>query len=121
LNERFYGNWHAKNKDQVREKFGLALVDSIRRDYSARPPGGESLEDTTERVFEYFHETIEPELAAGKTLLLVAHGSPLRILANKLDGLPAEQSPAFEIANGDVLIYRCEDRENYRREDVSVG
>ena len=50
LNERFYGNWQSKNKAQTAAKYGDAAVHAVRRGYSARPPGGESLEDTTDRV-----------------------------------------------------------------------
>jgi 2,3-bisphosphoglycerate-dependent phosphoglycerate mutase len=116
LNERFYGNWQAKNKDQTVAKYGQDAVHAVRRGYSARPPGGESLEDTTERVMEYFEETIEPELRAGKTILIAAHGNSLRALAKKLEDLTNEQVPTFEIANGEVLIYRCDSGDTYVRE-----
>ena len=66
LNERFYGNWQGKNKKQMAEKYGEEAIHAVRRGYAARPPGGESLEDTTERVMEYFDEVIEPELAEGQ-------------------------------------------------------
>jgi len=52
LNERFYGNWQSKNKAQMAEKYGEAAIQAVRRGYSDRPPGGESLADTTERVME---------------------------------------------------------------------
>jgi 2,3-bisphosphoglycerate-dependent phosphoglycerate mutase len=116
LNERFYGNWQGKNKDQTVAKYGQEAVHSVRRGYAARPPGGESLEDTTERVMEYFEETIEPELLTGKTLLIAAHGNSLRALAKKLENLTDEQVPTFEIANGEVLIYRCDSSDIYIRE-----
>ena len=116
LNERFYGLWQGKNKAQTAAKYGDDAVHAVRRGYSARPPGGESLEDTTERVMEYFEETMEPELAAGKTLLVAAHGNSLRALAKKLEGLDETQVPSFEIANGEVLVYKYEDGEKYTRE-----
>lgn len=116
LNERFYGNWQGKNKDQTVAKYGQEVVHSVRRGYSARPPGGESLEDTTERVMEYFEETIEPELLSGKTILIAAHGNSLRALAKKLENLTDEQVPTFEIANGEVLVYRCESNDTYTHE-----
>lgn len=70
LNERYYGAWQGKNKAQTAEKFGDDAVHAVRRGYSPRPPGGESLEDTCDRVLPYFEATIEPELAAGKTSTL---------------------------------------------------
>lgn len=108
LNERFYGAWQGKNKDQTRAAFGADAVQAVRRGYSARPPGGESLQDTTERVLPYFEETMEPELGKGMTLLVAAHGNSLRALAKKLLKLSDEEVPNFEIGNGEVLVFRRE-------------
>ena len=116
LNERFYGNWQSKNKAQTAAKYGEEAVHAVRRGYAARPPGGESLADTTERVMPYFEETIEPELAKGMTILIAAHGNSLRALAKKLENLSEEQVPGFEIANGEVLVYRYEPDGSYVRE-----
>lgn len=117
LNERYYGNWQSKNKKQTAAKYGEDAVHAVRRGYSARPPGGESLEDTTERVLPYFEETIEPELKQGMTILIAAHGNSLRALAKKLEKLSNEVVPGFEIANGELLAYRFESDDNYVRED----
>lgn len=116
LNERFYGNWQGKNKDQTVEKYGKESVQSVRRGYAARPPGGESLQDTTERVLPYFAETIEPELAQGMTILIAAHGNSLRALVKKLDNLSDEEVPHVEIANGELLVFRRNDDGSYTRE-----
>ena len=116
LNERFYGNWQGKNKAQTMEKYGNEAVQSVRRGYAARPPGGESLQDTTERVLPYFEEVIEPELAGGMTLLMAAHGNSLRALVKKLDNLTDEEVPHVEIANGELLVFRREADGSYVRE-----
>jgi len=116
LNERFYGNWQGKNKKETAAKYGDDAVHAVRRGYSTRPPGGESLEDTTERVLPYFDETIEPELAQGKTILIAAHGNSLRALVKKLDNLSDEVVPGVEIANGEVIRYRRNADGSYTRE-----
>lgn len=108
LNERFYGNWQSKNKAQMAEKYGDQAIADVRRGFAARPPGGESLQDTTERVLPFFEEMIEPELARGMTILLAAHGNSLRALVKKLDSLSNEAVPKVEIANGELLVYRRE-------------
>jgi 2,3-bisphosphoglycerate-dependent phosphoglycerate mutase len=119
LNERFYGNWQSKNKKQTADKYGEDAVHAVRRGYAARPPGGESLEDTCERVLPYFEETIEPEIAKGMTVLIAAHGNSLRALAKKLEKLSDEAVPGFEIANGEVLVYRYEGGEYVRERDAA--
>lgn len=116
LNERFYGAWQGKDKTQTAAKYGEEAVHAVRRGYSARPPAGESLEDTLERVMPYFDETIEPELEKGLTILIAAHGNSLRALAKKLENLSDEDVPKFEVANGELLIYRYEGGGNYTRE-----
>lgn len=116
LNERFYGNWQGKDKKETAAKYGDEAVHQVRRGYATRPPGGESLEDTTERVLPYFDEVIEPELAAGKTILLAAHGNSLRALVKKLDNLSDEVVPGVEIANGEVIVFRREADGSYVRE-----
>lgn len=109
LNERFYGLWQGRNKKEMAEKYGDDAIHAVRRGFAARPPGGESLEDTTERVLPYFEETLEPELAAGQTLLVAAHGNSLRALVKKLEGLADDVVPGVEIANGELRVYRYED------------
>jgi 2,3-bisphosphoglycerate-dependent phosphoglycerate mutase len=121
LNERFYGNWQGKNKAQTAEKYGDDAVHAVRRGYETRPPGGESLEDTTERVLPYFDETIEPELRDGKTILIAAHGNSLRALVKKLDRLSDEAVPKVEIANGELIVYRLEADGSYVREPAPAG
>lgn len=119
INERYYGAWQGKNKAETAAKFGDESVHAVRRGYSPRPPGGESLEDTCDRVLPYFDETIEPELAAGKTILIAAHGNSLRALAKKLLTLSDEVVPTFEIGNGELLVFRYEkDTDAYVREDA---
>jgi 2,3-bisphosphoglycerate-dependent phosphoglycerate mutase len=116
LNERFYGNWQSKNKAQTAAKYGEDAVHAVRRGYATRPPGGESLADTTERVLPYFEETIEPKLAKGETILIAAHGNSLRALVKKLDNLSDEAVPGVEIGNGEVIVYRHEADGSYVRE-----
>jgi 2,3-bisphosphoglycerate-dependent phosphoglycerate mutase len=120
LNERFYGNWQSKNKAQMAAKYGEAAIQAVRRGYADRPPGGESLADTTERVMEYFDGTIESELDSGLTILIAAHGNSLRALAKKLENLTEEQVPKFEVANGELLVYRYEGGGRYVREPVAA-
>lgn len=122
INERYYGGWQGKNKAETAAKYGDDAVHAVRRGFSPRPPGGESLEDTCDRVLPYFDEVIEPELAAGKTILIAAHGNSLRALAKKLLTLSDEVVPTFEIANGELLVFRYEkDTDSYVREDAIQG
>jgi 2,3-bisphosphoglycerate-dependent phosphoglycerate mutase len=105
LNERMYGDLQGMNKDECREKFGADQVKIWRRSYDTPPPNGESLKDTADRVLPYYHEKIEPELKAGKNILISAHGNSLRALIMHLEKLTREQILETEIPTGSPKEY----------------
>jgi 2,3-bisphosphoglycerate-dependent phosphoglycerate mutase len=115
LNERFYGNWQGKNKTEMKAKYGEDAIQAVRRGYAQRPPAGESLEDTAERVLPYFTESIEPALAEGKTVLIAAHGNSLRALVKHLENMSDEAAPGIEIGNGELREYVREADGSYTR------
>ena len=105
LNERMYGDLQGLNKDDTRKKFGDEQVHIWRRSYDIGPPGGESLKQTAERVLPYWHSHIEPDLKAGKNILIVAHGNSLRALIMHLDNLSKEEVVKLEIPTGEPIFY----------------
>ncbi len=109
LNERMYGDLQGLNKAETAEKFGEAQVKLWRRSYDVRPPGGESLQDTADRVLPYYREHIWPRLAKGETLLVVAHGNSLRALVMHLDQLSREEVLELNIPTGAPLLYELDD------------
>ncbi|MGE8380229.1 MAG: 2,3-bisphosphoglycerate-dependent phosphoglycerate mutase [Sphingobacterium sp.] len=106
LNERSYGNLEGLNKDETAEKYGVEQVHIWRRSFDVAPPGGESLKDTYDRVIPYFENFIQPELDAGKNVLMVAHGNSLRALIMYLEHLNPVQILEREIATGDPITYQ---------------
>ncbi len=109
LNERMYGDLQGMNKDECREKFGADQVKIWRRSYDIPPPNGESLKDTSDRVLPYYHEKIEPELKAGKNVLISAHGNSLRALIMHLEKLSKEEILETEIPTGSPKEYILDD------------
>jgi len=106
LNERHYGDLCGLNKDEARERWGEEQVQTWRRSYDIPPPGGESLKDTAERVLPYYNAEIWPELKAGKTILVSAHGNSLRALIMELEHLSPEEILSRELATGAPIVYR---------------
>lgn len=94
LNERHYGELQGLNKAETAEKLGKEVVFEWRRTYEGRPPGGESLKDTAERVVPYYQTRIEPCVNADEIVLVVAHGNSLRALVTALDAIPISDVPA---------------------------
>ena len=109
LNERHYGDLCGLNKDEARDRWGEEQVNIWRRSFDVPPPGGESLQDTAERVIPYYEETIWPELKADKTVIVSAHGNSLRALIMKLEKLTADEILDRELATGAPIIYRLND------------
>jgi 2,3-bisphosphoglycerate-dependent phosphoglycerate mutase len=113
LNERDYGDLSGLNKDDARKKWGEEQVHIWRRSYDIPPPGGESLKDTAARVLPYYEAKIWPEVKAGRSVIIAAHGNSLRALIMRLEHLTGEQIIAQELGTGIPIVYRL-------REDGSV-
>lgn len=134
LNERHYGALQGLNKKDTADKYGMEQVHIWRRSYDTPPPAletadarfsgneprygglkpeelprGESLKNTLERVLPYWHETIVPELRAGKKLVIVAHGNSIRALVKYLDDVPENVITELNIPTGIPLIYELDD------------
>lgn len=108
LNERHYGDLQGLNKAETAKKYGETQVKLWRRSFSVRPPNGESIEDCVKRVMPYFHSKILPELAAGKTVLVVAHGNSIRPIYRELDHLTDDETAVMEVPLVVPTIYTFE-------------
>lgn len=110
LNERMYGELQGLNKAETAQKYGEAQVKIWRRSYDVRPPGGESLKDTAERVLPYYEARIKPCVPQGETILIVAHGNSLRALVMQLEELSKEQVLELNIPTGAPLLYELDNQ-----------
>jgi 2,3-bisphosphoglycerate-dependent phosphoglycerate mutase len=100
-----YGDLQGLNKTETARQYGEQQVKIWRRSYDVRPPGGESLKDTAERVVPYYERRIHPHVAAGETILIAAHGNSLRALVMHLDRLSKEEVLELNIPTGAPLAY----------------
>src|SRR5687768_12237889 len=128
LNERHYGALQGLDKAATKEKYGDEQFMAWRRSYDTPPPpiepgseysqdrdpryadigGGpltECLADVVARFVPYYTETIVPDLKAGKTVLIAAHGNSLRALVKYLDGMSDEDVVGLNIPTGIPLRY----------------
>ena len=134
LNERHYGSLQGLNKAETAAKHGDAQVKIWRRSYDIPPPPltaddprhpshdrryaalppeqlplTESLKDTVARFLPYWHETIAPDIRAGKKVLIAAHGNSLRALVKYLDNVPEDEIVELNIPTGIPLVYLLND------------
>ncbi|PJJ75803.1 phosphoglycerate mutase [Thermoflavifilum aggregans] len=105
FNERHYGDLQGKNKEETAQLFGAEQVHRWRRGFEDRPPHGESLKDTYERVVACYQQNVAPLVQAGKKILIVAHGNSLRALKMYLENIPAEKISQVEFATGEAQVF----------------
>ncbi len=132
LNERHYGALQGLDKAATKEKYGEEQFMAWRRSYDTPPPpiekgsefsqdadpryadigGGpltECLKDVVTRFVPYYEATIVPDLKAGKTVLIAAHGNSLRALVKYLDGMSDEEVVGLNIPTGIPLRYELDE------------
>ncbi|WP_020520610.1 phosphoglyceromutase [Catelliglobosispora koreensis] len=134
LNERHYGALQGKNKKQTLEQYGEEQFMLWRRSFDVPPPPiadddefsqlndpryaqlpdeirprTECLKDVIARSLPYWYDAIVPDLLAGKTVLIAAHGNSLRALVKHLDGISDEDIAGLNIPTGIPLRYTLSD------------
>ncbi len=133
LNERHYGALQGKDKQQTLAEYGPEQFQLWRRSFDVPPPpiddnnefsqvgdaryagidghvpATECLKDVIERLVPYWTGTITHDLAAGKTVLVTAHGNSLRALVKHLDGISDDDIAELNIPTGIPLVYRLDD------------
>ena len=133
LNERHYGALQGKDKAQTRAEFGNEQFMLWRRSYDVPPPPladddplsqagdpryaqlpdellprTECLRDVVARMLPYWHDAIIPDLAAGRMVLIVAHGNSLRALVKHLDEISDADISELNIPTGMPLVYELD-------------
>ncbi|GAB1508274.1 phosphoglyceromutase [Actinophytocola sp. KF-1] len=131
LNERHYGALQGKNKKQTLQEFGEEQFMLWRRSYDTPPPPiekgsefsqdadvryagidaplSECLKDVVARMLPYWESEVVPDLRAGKTVMLAAHGNSLRALVKYLDRISDEAIAGLNIPTGIPLRYDLND------------
>jgi len=130
LNERHYGALQGMDKTQIRDQYGDEQFMVWRRSYDTPPPpieaGSEFSQDTDpryagepvvltealknvlERCLPYWEQAIVPDLKAGKTVLVAAHGNSLRALVKHLDQISDQAIAGLNIPTGIPLVYHLD-------------
>ncbi|HLP23120.1 MAG TPA: phosphoglyceromutase [Microbacteriaceae bacterium] len=131
LNERHYGALQGLDKAETLAKYGDEQFMLWRRSFDVPPPviepnsewsqvgdprydgidvpATECLKDVIARMLPYWQSDIVPDLAAGKTVLVTAHGNSLRALVKHLEGISDDDIAELNIPTGIPLVYRLND------------
>ena len=133
LNERHYGALQGKDKKATLAEYGEEQFMLWRRSYDTPPPRiaeddeysqigdpqysaipdeilprTECLADVVKRMLPYWYDAIVPDLRAGATVLVTAHGNSLRALVKHLDGISEQAVVALNIPTGIPLLYELD-------------
>ena len=72
-------------------------------------PRSECLKDVIERLLPYWRSSVVPDLEAGHTVLVAAHGNSLRAIVKHLDGVSDDDIAGLNIPTGMPLVYELDD------------
>lgn len=133
LNERHYGALQGKDKAQTLAEYGEDQFMLWRRSFDTPPPAidpnneyaqtndpryadlgrdlpaTECLADVVVRMLPYWNSNIVPDLKAGKTVMVAAHGNSLRALVKHLDGIGDSEIAGLNIPTGIPLVYELDE------------
>jgi len=135
LNERHYGALQGMNKKEAAANFGPDQVKAWRRGYATPPPpvdpgdqrhpandpryrevppsalpGTECLADVVQRMVPYWQDVLGPELLAGITPFVVAHGNSIRALCMFLEHISEDDIVGLEIPTGWPRVVTFDDQ-----------
>ena len=138
LNERHYGALQGLEKKETAARYGAEQVFAWRRSYATPPPpldrddprhprldaryasapsgvlpASECLADVVTRAVPYWMDGIVPDLEAGLSILVVAHGNSIRALLKFLKGIGDEEISRLNIPTGIPLVVELDDEFRY--------
>ena len=138
LNERHYGALQGLSRQEIAERYGQEQVMIWQQHFDIAPPAldpaderfpghdpryakltdeelprTETLKAVRARVLPYWHETVVPQIKAGKQILIVGHGNSLRALTTHLDGITEEDIPRVKRPlTGEPFVYEFDEQAN---------
>ena len=108
LNERDYGDYTGKNKDEIKKELGEEGVQALRRAWDYHVPNGETLKMVYERAVPFFRQEILPLLRSGENVLVVSHGNTIRALLKYIEKIGDNEIEKMEMPFNEVFIYELD-------------
>ena len=105
LDEKNYGVFTGKDKQQVRAQVGDDVFALIRRSWDHRIDSGESLQDVHSRIMPLHEGVVVPLLEAEKTVLVTSHNNTLRAYVKEVECIPIQETPSIELGTAEVRVY----------------
>lgn len=133
LNDRHWGALEGLSFSQVQKEYGDKQVGQWLKSYSIKPPAvdnkdkrfggnnriydsvpadelphGESLEEVTKRVVQYWLDEISPVVQSEQKVIIAAHEDSLKALIKHLERLPEDKVSSLKIDPGKPLVYELD-------------
>ncbi|MEX2399041.1 MAG: histidine phosphatase family protein [Candidatus Saccharimonadales bacterium] len=105
-NERDYGIYTGKLKEDMRQEFGEELYQAVRRSWNQPIPEGETLKDVYARTLPFYREKVLPRLSKGENVLLVGHGNSIRSMIKYIEDISDEDIAKAEMIFAAALVYK---------------
>lgn len=106
LRELRFGAWEGLHEEEIQagypEEYRAWRSDSVRH----RPPGGETILELYARVTAVYHRIREKHL--GQSVVVVAHGGPIRALVLHVLGAPILSYPRLRLHTASLTLIEVE-------------
>lgn len=106
LNDRYYGAIQGMQKDLARKTWGEEVVTSWRRDFTAKPPNGESLQQLFRRTTSYYKSTILKHIKANQNVIVCAHSNNLRAIVKNILDIGTDKVSQLRIDLKEPIIFK---------------
>ncbi len=118
LNERDYGDYTGKDKEDMRIMLGDEEYNNMHRGWDYAIPNGETLKMVYERVVPYFIEKILPKIKEGNNVLVVGHGNSLRTLVKYIENISDENIANLEVPFQKVIVYDLDENGHMVKKEI---
>lgn len=105
LNEKDYGIYTGRGKEQVRAEVGEEMFALIRRSWDYQIEGGQSLAQVHGQVVVVHYGVVVPLLEANKTISVSSHNNTLRAYVKELEDIPTEEAHLIELGTAETRVY----------------
>ena len=103
LNEKSFGIFSGQNVRLLQRALGRAMYDHLLHAPTAAPPLGETAASVYARVADFYEKVLAPDVAAGRSVLVVGHQYALEPLGLYLASQPPSAYAPANLPNGKAM------------------
>jgi len=103
LREMNFGFWDGLTFEEIQTRYPGQVDEWLKDPFGVRIPGGETAEEVWCRVMKAWNEIIL-QVSGEETVVIVAHGGPLRMLMCQLMGIDSSRQWEFNLGHGESFV-----------------